>query len=85
LLFWSHDWSGKVRVQIDGGIAEEIDLYARMPGYQRVTLAGLRPGVHTVRLMPTGEADPRSQGTEVIFQQAVGAGHPTRHVANGLV
>ena len=76
LILWSHPWSGHAAIEVDGKPAEDVDLYARVPGFRRVTLAGLRAGSHAVRLTATGERHPRAQGDELLFRQAIGYQRP---------
>jgi hypothetical protein len=73
--FWSHGWSGRARVTIDG-ITRLVDLYDPAGGFLRVHAAGLEPGSHEVRIEPTGTADQRSAAAQVLVHRAVGVDRP---------
>lgn len=70
LLFWSHPWSGKVRVRIDG-VAHEFDLYSHAGGFRRLEFR-LEPGrAHDVAVERTGSCRAGAQSTEVIFYKSI--------------
>lgn len=70
LLFWSHPWSGMVRVRIDG-VAREFDLYSHAGGFRRLEFS-LEPGrEHAVAVERAGTRRAESQSTQVIFYKSI--------------
>lgn len=72
-----HPWSGRVRFVVDGEPAGEIDLY--MPKWSTVhwfpIACDLAPGLHTVKVIPTGERNADSHACQVLFHELI----VTRH------
>jgi hypothetical protein len=64
---------GKADVYLDGKKAGVADAYIVERTYDNVlwNIYGLKPGQHTLRLVATGAADPRSKGQRVSLNQAV--------------
>lgn len=64
---------GKAEVFLDGKKASVADAYIVENTHDNVlwNVYGLKPGEHTVRLVTTGEADPRSKGKQVSLAKAV--------------
>jgi hypothetical protein len=60
--------AGIAQVQIDGGAAMEVDLYAPAPVYQPVvfTAHGLVDADHTFKVTATGRKNPASSGYRVV-------------------
>lgn len=70
LLFWSHPWSGKVRVRIDGD-AREFDLFSHAGGFRRLEFR-LEPGrEHAVAIERAGDRRAEAQSTEAIFYKSI--------------
>jgi hypothetical protein len=64
---------GKAVVYLDGKKVGVADAYIVENTYDNVlwNIYGLKPGDHTLRLVTTGAADPRSKGKKVSISQAV--------------
>ena len=64
---------GKADVYLDGRKAGVADAYIVENTHDNVlwNVYGLKPGEHTIRLVITGDADPRSKGTKVSLKKAV--------------
>jgi SAM-dependent methyltransferase len=67
LFLWAEPDAGRADVCVDGAAVEAVELAARVPGFRRVTLAGLRPGPHALRVTAAGP---------VTFRAAVGYQRP---------
>ncbi len=70
LNFWSHPWSGKAVIDVDGTV-HNVNLYSPLGGFARVCIANLGAHSHRLRIQGGSDKDPRSQGREVIFYQAI--------------
>lgn len=70
LNFWCHPWSGKAIVNVDEAV-QEVNLYSPRGGFARVCIPNLEAKSHRLRIQSSAEPDPRSQGREVIFYQAI--------------
>jgi predicted O-methyltransferase YrrM len=70
VFLWSHPWSGRAFVEVDG-VARHVDLYAAGAGFREVNVGGLPPGPHRLTLRGAADADPRSAGRQLIFHRAV--------------
>ena len=75
LWFWSHDWSGRVIVEIDGD-PREVELYDRWGGFVRARAVCPEGGAHQVRIRAAGTCHPRSLGCQVFFSGAAGVHRP---------
>ena len=65
---------GRAEIYLDGQRQERIlDSYIVPHTHDNVLWQtyGLQPGRHTLRIVTTGKADPRSDGTQVAIEQAV--------------
>jgi hypothetical protein len=64
---------GKAEVYLDGKKVGVADAYIVENTHDNVlwNVYGLKPGEHTVRLVTTGDADPRSKGKQVSLSKAV--------------
>jgi SAM-dependent methyltransferase len=71
LVFWSHDWSGIVKI-VCGTRTETANLYSHAGGCLRVVLDNL--DASEIVVAPTGEKDPRSMDSQVILFRAVFTG-----------
>jgi len=66
-------YGGIVDVYLNGQlVADDIDTYAASPTYQQTLYSadGLSPGTHTLRLEVTGNANPASSGSLLMFDAA---------------
>jgi 2-polyprenyl-3-methyl-5-hydroxy-6-metoxy-1,4-benzoquinol methylase len=79
LNFWCHPWSGQARVAVDG-VEQLVNLYSSQGGFNRIVIEGLVPGTHQLQIRGAQDRDPRSQGNEVIFYQAISYQHFERAV-----
>ncbi len=70
LNFWSHDWSGKAQISVDG-VNQIINLYNNLGGFARVCIPDLSSGEHLLEIKKYNDKDPRSYGRELIFYQAI--------------
>lgn len=70
VFLWAHAWSGHALVSVDD-LEQSVDLYAPESGFRRLHFRGLENRLHELRISQTGVANPDSQGTEVIFHQAI--------------
>lgn len=70
LLFWSHTWSGLVRIAVDG-IEREVDLYSHAGGFRRVEfeLDGGEPA--RVVVSRVGRKREAAASDETIFYKAI--------------
>lgn len=70
LLFWSHDWSGEARIEVDGQ-ETRIDLYSHAGGFRRAEweLDGDEP--RRIVISRIGVKRPQSLDTQVIFYKAI--------------
>jgi 2-polyprenyl-3-methyl-5-hydroxy-6-metoxy-1,4-benzoquinol methylase len=68
--FWSHRWSGRACVEVDG-VADYVDLYSSLGGLKKVHIGNLTLGRHRLRIYGNQAHDPRGQSNEVIFYQAI--------------
>ncbi len=75
---------GKADVYVDGKPARLADAYIVERTHDNVlwNIYDLKPGEHTIRLVTTGKADPRSTGTRVTIQGAVIYGTASKVTAN---
>ena len=72
LLFWGHDWSGRVEIHCTAGGRRKSwthDLFLPSGGFYRIDLQ-LPRGVAEVGVRRTGEKSDRSASSEVIFYKA---------------
>lgn len=66
--FLSHDWSGKVKVQIDDREPVVLDLFSSDRMLKHVTFnEELETGLHTIKMWQTGECNSFSKGNEVFL------------------
>lgn len=70
LLFWSHPWSGMVRVRIDGAV-HEFDLYSHAGGFRRAEFRLEPDREHAVAIERAGSCRAEAQSTEVIFYKSI--------------
>jgi len=68
--FWCHSWSGETIVDVDG-TSTTINLFSTQGGFNRVHIDNLPSGKHCLHISGSQTGDPRSQGNEVIFYQAI--------------
>jgi SAM-dependent methyltransferase len=66
LLFWAHDWSGFVEVDIDGE-RRNVDLYSPGGGFRRVEFSGLMPHQHLLKVRRTGQKRDKAHDSQVIL------------------
>jgi hypothetical protein len=61
--------AGIARVQVDGGVAAEVDLYARTQKFQQVvfTATGLADATHTLTIEATGRKNDLSTGARIVL------------------
>jgi hypothetical protein len=71
LFFWSHDWSGSVRVEI-GGKVTTVDLFGPVAGYRRVEVEFDRESPREVTVRRLGLRSVCAKSDQVIFHSAVG-------------
>jgi hypothetical protein len=64
---------GQADVFLDGQKAEGLDAFIVKNTHDNALwhVYGLKPGAHTLRIVPTGKADPRSTGTRINIARAV--------------
>lgn len=71
VFLWAHDWSGMAVVCV-GEAEREVDLYAPLGGFLRLHFTGLADEAHHLVVRGLGKRNPRSQGDQVVFHQAIG-------------
>jgi ubiquinone/menaquinone biosynthesis C-methylase UbiE len=71
LFLWSHAWSSRVRMRLDG---EETvrRIYSPIGGFLQHRWLDLAPGAHTLELSPDDGTEPESQGHSLLFWKALG-------------
>jgi hypothetical protein len=64
---------GRAEVYLDGKRKGVADAYIVERTHDNALwhVYGLKPGEHTLRIVSTGTADPRSQGTRVAIERAI--------------
>lgn len=91
--FLTHDWSGKVKLQIDDYPAETFDLFSSQRMLRGIKLSHeLENRKHTVRITQTGETNPQTRGNEIFLHsiklrkpyQVVSSRKSNRILTNGL-
>ncbi|WP_205509329.1 glycosyltransferase [Longitalea arenae] len=66
--FLSHDWSGKVKVQVDDREPKVFDLFATDRKLKNISFnEELETGLHTVKIWQTGECNSFAKGNEVFL------------------
>ncbi|THU33528.1 glycosyltransferase [Niastella caeni] len=66
--FLSHDWSGKVKVQIDDHQPVVFDLFSSDRKLKNITIdEELETGLHTIKIWQTGERNSFAKGNEVFL------------------
>jgi len=66
--FLSHDWSGKVNIQVDDLPIRTVDLFSSGRKIKLTSLQlELAPETHTLRIWPAGEKSTFSNGSEVLL------------------
>jgi len=71
VYLWSHSWSAIASVSVDGGAMQDVNLYAKDPGWIPVQLPGSLSKRTKVEIRTSGRRDPRALGGEVIFFEAL--------------
>jgi len=75
LLFWAHDWSGKVDIFVNNELKERHDLYNIDYGFYRAELelqtTDFTERSANIKLLCSGEKDERSKDTQIIFYKAI--------------
>jgi tRNA (mo5U34)-methyltransferase len=74
LHFWANSWAGDAVIEV-GNTRQTVNLYSPTGGFKRVSIDGLGPGRHELRISGSENRDPRSLGNQVIFYQAIAYGH----------
>jgi SAM-dependent methyltransferase len=70
LNFWCHQWSGHALIEVDGA-AQQVNLFSHQGGFVRIHVPDLTPGQHRLRVVSLNSRDAHSEGSEVIFYQAI--------------
>ena len=70
IAFLSNQWSGKVKISIDGNIAQEFDLYSPQREMKIIKLdKSFKPGKHKLIISPIGDKNQHSLGNEVFLEK----------------
>jgi SAM-dependent methyltransferase len=70
LMFWSHAWSGCVRVSLDGRV-EVVDLYSSGAGFRRIDFTDLSPKAHALSIERLAVKRASALDSEVIFAKLI--------------